>query len=227
MGDIRVLLVDDHSLFAETLAVRLRRESDLEVLPPVGDVSRALARLRALSPDVVLLDLLLGAESGLSVLDEIQSSHPASSVVVLTGVSSADQVVDAVRRGARAWLPKTVDASHLIRVIHGVFNGESWIPPEFLGYVLRQFTALRSESTERLDPLSVLTVRERDVLQCAVDGLSRMETARRLYLSPNTVRTHTQNILGKLATHSMLETVSLARRYGMRPRNLDRHYNEG
>jgi DNA-binding NarL/FixJ family response regulator len=224
MRAIRILLVDDHSLFVETLAVRLRRESDLEVLPSAGNVSHALALLRALSPDVVLLDLLLGAETGLSVLDEIESSHPGARVVVLTGVSSADQVVDAVRRGARAWLPKTVDANHLVRVIHGVFNGESWIPPEFLGYVLRQFITGRSELTNKLDPLSVLTARERDVLQCAVDGLSRTEIARRLYLSPNTVRTHTQNMLAKLATHSMLETVSLARRYGMRPRNVDLHH---
>jgi DNA-binding NarL/FixJ family response regulator len=215
MEVIRTLLVDDHPLFVETLAARLDREADLEVLPVAKDGRRARTLLRTLSPAVVVLDMILGAESGLSLLDEIEASHPESRVVVLTGVSAVDQVVEAVRRGARAWLPKTVDGDHLVRVIRGVVRGESWIPPELLGYVLRQLTAVQPAGQP--DPLAVLTARERDVLQCAVDGLSKPDIARQLFLSPNTVRTHTQNVLGKLSAHSMLEAVSLARRHGMRP----------
>src|SRR5205809_564585 len=130
MDVIRTLLVDDHLLFAETLAARLGREPDLEILPVAEDETRARTLLRALDPSVVLLDLVLGAASGLVLLDEIGAEHPDCRVVVLTGVSAADQVVEAVRRGARAWLPKAVDGDHVVRVIRGVFRGESWIPPD-------------------------------------------------------------------------------------------------
>jgi len=215
MDVIRTLLVDDHLLFAETLAARLSREPDLEILPVAEDQTRARTLLRALAPSVVLLDLVLGTASGLALLDEIEADHPDCRVVVLTGVSATDQVVEAVRRGARAWLPKAVDGDHVVRVIRGVFRGESWIPPDLLGHVLRELTAAPPAGPP--DPLAALTARERDVLQCAVNGLSRPAIARQLFLSPHTVRTHTQNVLGKLAAHSMLEAVSLARRYGMRP----------
>jgi DNA-binding NarL/FixJ family response regulator len=215
MKAIRTLLVDDQRLFAETLAARLNREPDLEVLAVAHDRKQAVALFHSLSPAVVLLDLILGSANGLTVLDEVRASDPECPVVVLTGVSDGDQVVDAVRRGARAWLPKTVGADQLVQVIRGVVRGESWIPPDLLAYVLRQLTA--GQPVAGPDPVAALTARERDVLQCAVDGLSRPEIARRLYLSPNTVRTHTHNLLSKLPAHSMLEAVSLARRHGMRP----------
>ena len=215
MKAIRTLLVDDYRLFAETLAARLGREPDLEVLPVAQDHAGAVALLRSLSPTVVVLDVMLGKESGLPVIDDIKSINPECGVVVLTEVSDGDLAVEAVRHGAQAWLPKTVGGDHLVHVIRGVVRGESWIPPDLLSYVLQRLTATAHVGGPR--PIDTLTARERVVLQCAVDGLSKPEIARRLFLSPNTVRTHTHNLLGKLPAHSMLEAVSLARRYGMRP----------
>jgi DNA-binding NarL/FixJ family response regulator len=212
---IRTLVVDDHPLFAETLAARLAREPDFEVLPIAQDERRARTLLSTLSPSVVVLDLLLGAENSLPLLDEIQVKHPGARVVMLTGVSAVDKVIDGVRRGAKAWLPKTSDSEHVVRVIRGVHRGHSWLPPELLGEVLRQLTA--AVPVVDPGPLALLTARERQVLQCAVDGLSKPDIARSLHMSPNTVRTHTQNMLAKLAAHSTLEAVSLARRHGMRP----------
>jgi DNA-binding NarL/FixJ family response regulator len=215
MSAIRTLLVDGHPLFVESLAARLAREPDLDVLPVAGNAQQALASLRSLSPAVMVLDPMLERTDGLALLDQVRERHPHCRVVVLTGVLSADHAVEAVRRGARAWLPKTVDGAHLVRAIRGVSRGESWLPPDVLGHVLQQLLA--DQPVRRTSPLGVLTARERDVLQCAVDGLSKPDIARRLFLSPHTVRTHTQNMLGKLSAHSMLEAASLARQSGMRP----------
>jgi two-component system, NarL family, response regulator LiaR len=219
MSVIRTLLVDGHLLFAQTLAARLGREPDVEVLAVATEHQQARALLRALSPAVVVVDPAPhGAArpaAALEFIEEVRARHPACQVVVLTDSSDPDFAVETVRRGTRAWLPKTVDTAGLLRVIRGVARGESWIPPELLGYVLHQLTA--NQPPAGPNPVATLTARERDVLQCAVDGLSKLEIARRLFLSPNTVRTHTQNMLGKLPAHSMLEAVSLARRYGMRP----------
>ncbi|MGH8967660.1 MAG: response regulator transcription factor, partial [Actinomycetes bacterium] len=92
-----------------------------------------------------------------------------------------------------------------------------WIPPEVLGEVLRRVVAGDAEPEAGRRMLAVLTPREREVLQCMVDGLGRAEIAGRLGLSANTVRTHTQNLLAKLDTHSALEAITLAMRCGMRP----------
>ncbi|GIG61524.1 hypothetical protein Lfu02_58960 [Longispora fulva] len=208
-----VLLVDDHPVFAEALATRLAAEPDIEVLPVVSDSAGALAAIAREQPDVVLLDLVLGEDSGLTVLERIRARYPAIKVVMVTAVEDPDQTVAAVRGGAAAWLPKSVGAEELVRVLRGVVRGEAWMPPRLLALVLDRLT--RPPDFDR-DPLAVLTDREREVLRCMVDGLSRAEIAAKLYVSTNTARTHTQNILTKLHCHSVLEAVSLARRHGMR-----------
>ncbi len=210
---IKVLIIDDHPLFAEALAARLETEPGLAILPPASDSGRALATLAAQHPTVVVVDVRLGDESGIELIDRLRAADPEVKVVMLTAVGDADQVVDAVRRGARGWLPKSESVGSVVRTIRGVVRGEAWIPPDLLGGVLDRLTADPPDS----DPLSGLTDREREVLQCMVDGLPRSEIAQRLFVSANTVRTHTQNLLGKLGCHSGLEAVSLALRLGMRP----------
>ncbi|OLT22099.1 hypothetical protein BJF79_15150 [Actinomadura sp. CNU-125] len=214
MRPIRVLIVDDHTLFAEALAARLGREPDLVILPIAADARRALALTSTERPQVVVLDMTLGAESGLDVLDRLRESHPDVRVVVLTAMSDLGTLVQAVRRGAVGWLSKTESAELVARVIRSAARRGGWIPPELLGEVLRRLTG--EDDEERLPEL---TPREREVLQCMVDGLGRAEIAERLGLSANTVRTHTQNLLAKLGMHSALEAITLAMRAGMRPRD--------
>ncbi|HZB29566.1 MAG TPA: response regulator transcription factor [Streptosporangiaceae bacterium] len=216
MDPIRVLIVDDHILFAEALAARLSREPDLVILPIAPDLRRAFALVTTERPDVIALDLMLGAESGLEVLDHVRDKHPGIRVVALTAVSDIDSMVQTLRRGAVGWLPKTEGADLVARVIRSAARSGGWIPPEVLGEVLRRLVA-SDPPDSAAGLLAVLTPREREVLQCMVDGLNRVEIAGRLALSANTVRTHTQNLLAKLDLHSALEAITLAMRAGMRP----------
>jgi two-component system NarL family response regulator len=216
MQPTRVLIVDDHALFAEALAARLGREPDLVILPIAGDVRRALALTATERPQVLVLDLTLGAESGLDVLDRVRADHPDVRVVVLTAMSDLDALVQAVRRGAVGWLEKTESADLVARVIRSAARQGGWIPPDVLGDVLRRLVREGAEP-EGGALLAELTPREREVLQCMVDGLGRAEIAERLGLSANTVRTHTQNLLAKLGLHSALEAITVAMRAGMRP----------
>jgi two-component system NarL family response regulator len=217
MDPIRVLIVDDHILFAEALAARLSREPDLVILPIAPDVRRAFALVTTERPDVIALDLMLGAESGLEVLDHVRDKHPGIRVVALTAVSDIDSMVRTIRRGAVGWLPKTESADLVTRVIRSAARGGGWVPPAVLGEVLRRLVASDPLDTAS-QMLAALTPREREVLQCMVDGFNRVEIAGRLSLSANTVRTHTQNLLAKLDLHSALEAITLAMRAGMRPR---------
>jgi DNA-binding NarL/FixJ family response regulator len=213
----RVLIVDDHALFAEALAARLSREPDLVILPVAGDVRRAVALIRTERPTVVVLDLRLGAENGLDVLDQVRVGYPDVRVVILTATDGVGAIVQAVRRGAVGWLSKTEGADLVARVVRGAARRGGWIPPDVLGEVLRRLAPENPESPTDFQLLSDLTPREREVLQCMVDGLNRAEIAGWLGLSANTVRTHTQNLLAKLDMHSALEAITLAMRSGMLP----------
>ncbi|MFC4048887.1 response regulator [Actinomadura syzygii] len=217
MEPIRVLIVDDHALFAEALAARLGREPDLVILPIAADVRRALALVATERPRVLVLDLTLGAESGLDVLEQVRETHPDVRVVVLTATSGLDVLVQAVRGGAVGWLEKTEGADMVARVIRSAARKGGWIPPDVLGEVLRRLRTEEAAPDAGAQLLAELTPREREVLQCMVDGLGRAEIADRLGLSANTVRTHTQNLLAKLDLHSALEAITLAMRAGMRP----------
>jgi DNA-binding NarL/FixJ family response regulator len=209
---LSVLVVDDHAIFADALQARLSREPDLVPVGVAYGPAEARAKVVRMRPAVVVLDLLLGdGESGLDVAEAIQETSPQTKIIILTAVESVGDVVTGLRHGVRAWLPKTVDVGHLVRVVRGVHAGEAWLAPELLGRVLSDLVV-----GARPDPLDGLTTRERQVLQCMVDGLTRAQIAQRLRLSVNTVRTHTQNIIAKLGAHSTLESVTLALRKGLR-----------
>jgi two-component system, NarL family, response regulator LiaR len=208
-----VLVVDDHILFADAVRARLRRDPQLDPVWVAYSAADARRLLIERAPAVAVLDVVLGDASGIDLVRFIAEQCPQTRAVMLTGVDSVELLVSAIAHGARAWLPKTVDAAHLVEVIKGVHRGEAWLSPRMLGETL---TALVGRPTQVPDPLSTLTLRERTVLQCLVDGLNRPDIATRLHISANTVRTHTQNILHKLAAHSTLEAVAVALRHGMR-----------
>jgi len=214
MAGISVLIVDDHAVFADALQARLARELDLAPVTVAYSATQLRAQLVRGRPDVVVLDLLLGDRSGLDLADDVRELSPATKIVMLTAVESVEPIVTGVARGIRAWLPKTVDIEYLIRVVRGVHAGEAYLEPGVLGVVLSDLVARTLHPAP--DPFAVLTTRERELLQCMVDGMTRTESATYLGVSVNTVRTHTQNLIAKLGVHSTLETVALALRNGIR-----------
>jgi DNA-binding NarL/FixJ family response regulator len=207
---ISVLVVDDHAVFADVLAARLSAEPDIGPVEVAYGAVDALARLGERAFDVVVLDFMLGDGNGLEVAKYLHKVVPTTRVVFLTAVESTDSVVDALMIGVRAWLPKTVDMARLIRAMRGVRRGEAWLSPALLGDVLDDL--IERSTSRRLDPLDVLTLREHEVLDCIAGGLSKDNTAARLGVSINTVRTHTQNLMAKLGVHSTLEAVALRNR---------------
>jgi DNA-binding NarL/FixJ family response regulator len=213
MTSISVLVGDDHAVFADAVRARLAMEDDLGPVTVAYSARDVVGRAAAGRPAVVVLDVALADASGLDLIEEIRQVSPGSRVVMLTATAEPADVVTALTRGARAWLPKTIASDRLVRVVRGVHRGEAWLAPELLGRVLSDLTAPGAAPP---NPLAALTAREGEVLQCMVDGLSRPEIAVRLGMSANTVRTHTQNLIAKLGVHSTLESVALALRHGLR-----------
>ncbi|MFJ9927368.1 MULTISPECIES: LuxR C-terminal-related transcriptional regulator [Streptomyces] len=243
MVRIRVLVVDDHRIFAESLAAALAAEPDVEVFA-AGSGPAALRCLERAAAegrryDVLLVDADLGGRpavgrptvsvraadedglvDGISLVAGVRTAHPAVRTVVLAEKDDPRRAALALGAGASGWVAKDCSLSRLLAVIRGVLRGETHLPPALLTGVLKELTAARKHRSESERLVESLTPREREVLRCMVAGLGRKAVAERLYLSPHTVRTHMQNVLGKLGVHSTLAAVALARRAGVGPVDL-------
>ncbi|MFI5984045.1 LuxR C-terminal-related transcriptional regulator [Streptomyces sp. NPDC051555] len=248
MVRIRVLVVDDHRIFAESLAAALAAEPDVDV-SAAGSGPAALRCLeRGVSEgrrfDVLLVDAdLSGAAGGpagaagafpaqrehgsgappgdgLALVAAVRTAHPGVRTVVLAERDEPRRAAHALQAGASGWVAKDCSLSRLLAVVRGVLREETHLPPALLTGVLRELTQARKHRTDSERLVESLTPREHEVLRCMVAGLGRKDVAARLFLSPHTVRTHMQNVLGKLGVHSTLAAVALARRAGVRPADL-------
>ncbi|MFF2505202.1 LuxR C-terminal-related transcriptional regulator [Streptomyces sp. NPDC058067] len=246
MVRIRVLVVDDHRIFAESLAAALAAEPDVDVSAAGSGpaalrcMDRAAAEGRTF--DVLLVDADLGTAlhgprpaavvpdegpgqdgmvDGIALVAGVRSGRPAVRTVVLAEKDDPRRAALALQAGASGWVAKDCSLSRLLTVIRGVLRDETHLPPALLTAVLRELTAARKHRTESERLVESLTPREREVLRCMVAGLGRKAVAERLFLSPHTVRTHMQNVLGKLGVHSTLAAVALARRAGVGPADLE------
>ena len=212
---IRVVLVDDHEVFVDALAMCLGDHADLEMRGSATTVARAVHLLDEVDYDVLVLDLDLAGEDGLAVARHAMHTRPGVGVLVVTGTDSGSQMVEAVQLGVRGWVAKTATAAVLVDAIRGVARGETRIPADLLADVLVAMSRGTRVPVEHVQGISDLTSRELEVLGCLVDGLSRTEIGELLHVSPNTVRTHVQSILHKLKVHSALAAVAIARRAGI------------
>jgi len=216
MNPTRVLVVDDHRVFADAIAARLNAEPDLDVVGTAASAREAIVAVNELRPDLALIDVELGGADGIYLTHVLREEHPSLVVVIVSLLNDPLYVRDAVSSGAMGWVTKDAPTDQLLSAIRGAMRGESWIPPSILTGVLKELLQARREADEQEGRLARLTPRERHVLESMADGLDRTAIAERLFLSTNTVRTHVQNILTKLEVHSSLEAVALALR--VRPR---------
>ncbi|MHC3818394.1 LuxR C-terminal-related transcriptional regulator [Streptomyces sp. DT9] len=243
---IRVLVVDDHRIFAESLAAALAAEPDVDVAA-AGSGPAALRCLERAAAegrgyDVMLVDAELGIlapaggrratgpvavpdhqaggggqPDGISLVAGVRANRPSVRTVVLAEKDDPRRAALALQAGACGWVAKDCSLQRLLAVIRGVLRDETHLPPALLTGVLREMLADRKHRSESEQLVESLTPREREVLRCMVAGLGRKAVAERLFLSPHTVRTHMQNVLGKLGVHSTLAAVALARRAGVGP----------
>lgn len=214
---IRVVVGDDHRAFAEALALRLAAEPDLDVVGIGLTGSDVVSLTESSRPDVVLLDYELGRDDGIDLARRLRESQPAVRVVVVTCHDSTTVASLAVRAGVAGFVAKDANTEELLGAIRGAVQGETWVSRRLLGGVFANLLGTPASRTPEEAAIAQLTSRELEVLKHMMAGYDRATTARALFLSTNTVRTHTRNILAKLGVHSTLEAVALAARAGVRP----------
>ncbi len=214
MGQIRILIVDAQRAVGAALAAALCTESDLSIVDVIaGGGDAAAAALGAGDVDILLIDLEMPGADGIEIVTRLRRQNSGLRVVVVSDLQDPAVAVAAVQAGVNSWVPKRLGLRHLVWVIRGVQAGESWFPPALLGQVLAGLA--NPEPSPEARKIASLTARERQILLYMVEGLDRQAIARILYLSTNTVRTHIQNLLGKLGAHSGLEAIAIAVRAGV------------
>lgn len=214
MSPLRVMLVDDHPLYREGLAVALTSMPDVEVVGEAGDGESALHLAAEAAPDVVLMDLHLPGISGVETTRRLMDSYPDVAVLVLTMLDGDDSVFAAMRAGARGYLLKGADRVEIARALAAVAAGEV----AFSAHVARRVLAFFSRGSggrQALSPFPDLTDREREVLDLVARGLTNSAIAERLVVSEKTVRNHVSNVFAKLQVTRRSEAVARARDAGL------------
>jgi len=207
--DIGVLLVDDHRMFAESIARLLADEEGIAVLGTASTGGEGIVLAERLQPDVVLLDYQMPDLDGVTVAARIKAARPETMVVMVTGSADDRVLVAAIEAGCSGFITKDQVAGEVASAVRAAAAGEALITPQMLGRLLPK---LRHTSTH---VGADLTVRELEVLGLLAEGLPTRTIADRLHLSVNTIRNHVQSVLTKLGAHSKLEAVATAVREGL------------
>lgn len=217
---IDLLVVDDHRIFRAGLVRLLSDEADLRVKGESGDSSQAMAMLRAVPYDLVLLDIAMGPQNGLDTLRQIRREFPRLPVIMLSMYEEAQYVRLALKTGARAYLTKDVSPDELLRAVRRVARGETYLPARLSG------SASRNAATFDPDPVDgskasarqthdALTPREMQVMLKIARGVSLTEIGIQMCVSVKTVSTHRAHILEKLGIVSNAELIRYALRHGL------------
>jgi two-component system, NarL family, nitrate/nitrite response regulator NarL len=211
----RVLIADAHSLFREAVSAALRNESDLMVVAQAGDGLDAVSEATRSSPSVAVLDVDLPNCDGVRATRLIKERVPDCRVLLLAAEEEHQVLADGVQAGANGYLAKTASLEELIDAIRAVSRGDTLIPARMLGQLLERLVMRRRTQDEAIRRMSRLTPREREVLTLLARGGDNDSIAQALVISPQTARTHIQNVLVKLGVHSRLEAAALAIQNGM------------
>jgi two-component system, NarL family, nitrate/nitrite response regulator NarL len=213
---IRVLIVDDHLVVRAGLRLLIESRPGLVVVGEAANHADALSLAVREQPDIILLDLALGAESGRDLLPELRSAASQSRVLVLTGVSDAVEHRQAIRQGAIGLVLKEQAPEVLLKAIEKVYAGEVWLDRAMLANVLGEMVlgGAKSADTEATR-IAMLTDREREVIALVGEGLKNKQIGDRLSITETTVRHHLTSIFTKFGVESRLEMVIFAHRHGL------------
>jgi two-component system, NarL family, nitrate/nitrite response regulator NarL len=213
MSEIRILIVDDHTLFRSGIKLLLERYDGFKVVGEAGDGLEGAKRAKQLAPDVVLLDLHMSGTSGLDALQLIQEEVPQAQVIILTVSEDTDDLLLALRSGARGYLLKNIDTDVLLDSIRRAASGESVMSTQMAGKLADSMRIPLRETAEA--SLAKLSPRECEIITMLAHGDSNKVIARTLELSESTVKIHVQGILRKLKLSSRVQAAVYAVENGL------------
>ncbi len=216
MKPIRILIVDDHTLFRSGIKLVLQRHEGFEVVGEAGDGLEGIKRAKQLKPDVVLLDLHMHGIGGLEALRVLAEDVPETQVVMLTVSEDAEDLLETLRAGARGYLLKNIDTEFLLESIQRAARGESVMSPQIANKLAESLRVPPKDSVVVVDVNpGKLSPREREIIVMLARGASNKEIAGVLQLSESTIKIHVQGILRKLNIAKRVQAAVYAVEHGL------------
>jgi DNA-binding NarL/FixJ family response regulator len=211
----RILLVEDHASFRQTLAFVFDQHPEFEVAAQAGTLAEARRAMDGLEADLGVIDLTLPDGEGTELIGELREANPDFAALVLTASLDRTEYARAVEAGAAGVLHKSADVDAILDATRRLSDGETLLSEDELVALLRLAGQNREEEVVARASIEQITPREREVLQMLAEGLSNKEIAAKLHMSVDTERTHMMNILNKLGVHSRIQALVFATRYGL------------
>lgn len=215
-GVISVLLVDDHALMREGLRQLLELEEDIHIIGEAVNGLDALQKIRHLRPQVVLMDIHMPIVDGIAVTRQVTNEFPSLAVIMLTMYRQHQQVLEAMKNGARGYLLKSATSHELVQAIRTVHEGGMLIEPGLTGAVVNEFRRL-SDSLPTGQSIHALTEKEMEILRYVAKGMSNKEIADKLAYSEKTVKNYLSIIFQKLGIRDRTQAAIFALRQGLIP----------
>lgn len=203
---IKLMLVDDHAVLRDGLKNILGLEDGIEVVGEAVSGNDALEKVKTFLPDVILMDINIPDKNGIEVTSIIKKNYPDIKVLILTMYDHDEYFMSAIREGADGYLLKDAPSQQVVDAIHSVSNGHS----VFHSSMTKKFLGLNQSEIEPVKTKDTLTEREKEVLNCLVQGMSNKEIAQDLFISDKTVKIHVSNIFKKLDVKSRSQVVIYA-----------------
>ena len=208
---IRILIADDHPLFREGVAQSLANEPDFVIVGQASTGEEAFSLVGELLPDILLLDVTMPGDGGIVTAEKVATAWPIVRIMMLTVSEDQDNLMAALKAGARGYVLKGVTARELANAVRVVAGGDVYISPALAGGILFELTA----ATHQDDPLNSLTEREQEILNLVAKGLTNREIGERLHLAEKTIKHYMTNVLQKLHVRSRVEAALLAQKHGL------------
>lgn len=205
---IKLILVEDHLIVRDGIKSLLSGVERFEVVGEAESGVHFFALLKTIVPDVVLLDINLPGMSGIEITKKLKAEHPQIGVLILSMYNTEDYIFNAIRAGAKSYLPKTTNRQELEAAVNAVYRGEEYFSQAISNVILRSFIQQAQTENDKKD--SQLTTRETEILRLFAEGMSNQEIAEKLFISVRTVESHKNHIMQKLELKSTVDLIKFA-----------------
>jgi NarL family two-component system response regulator LiaR len=212
---IGVLIVDDDPLVRTLLAEIVNRESDIAILGSATDGLDAVGKAIELKPDVILMDVAMPRLDGLAAMARLAEIESPANVLIFTQDADEELVMQAIRRGAKGYMPKDAPVERIPKAIRALAAGEAWVERKLTGRVFAELARMARQLASHCSPEALLSEREKEVIRLIACGKTNTEIASHLFLSPHTVKSHVSHILQKLDLPNRTEVAIFAVRAGL------------
>lgn len=204
---IRILIADDHPMFREGVVQSLASEKDFAIIGQASNGKNAIEMAKELLPDVLLLDITMPDQDGITITKKISAAFPVIQIIMLTASENEDDLMKALKAGARGYVLKGISAKELVKVVRTIVAGGTYISPDMANMILFELS-----QPSQPDPLSELSDREKEILKLVAKGYTNREIGAQIHLSEKTIKHYMTNILQKLHVRSRVEAALLVQK---------------